>query len=341
MNKHISNKISFISLIIVLGITIYHSNLLYAVPFYIMLSMVYMPWFFMISGYFAAKGFDKTTRWKRLYKRIFTLIIPYVLWNLIHLPFGYIMSGFSYTSFNLKKYLLGFFFSPGCIPTWYLFAVFVMVVFFFLIKPLFMGKKKMGILLGLSFVLTFALFAWFPNTLVRINYAGGFLYKTVQYLPSFMFGAFAAELKDEAIQVKSKKWILFAILAAADLALICIVPPETEGMKFAGLILTGLAFGVNIFNPLLWLAIPEDIFNGGKIAQIITEPSLFLCMSHIMLIEVWTKIFGFPDRMRYQLIIVPSAIITSVALFYIMKKFTPHVLNLLTGGRAVKKEKEK
>ena len=327
MNERISRKISALSLIIVLGIVVYHSDIRYAIPRYFEFSMVYMPYFYMISGYFAFRGLTKENMGRRIAKRCYTLLVPYLLWNVVQCIYYVIVTRFNFRM-TVRETIESFLFSPPCIPSWYLFSLFVMVVISLpLLRPLFKDRKKALIPLIFSFAISFAVYAWFPYAIAESFVGGGFLIKTFQYYPAFMMGAYATTLSEDAICVNKKNSLFFAI-GAVLCAVIMIIPGMPE-MPFI--------FLANIFNVLLWKAVPEDRIKGGKLFEILTEPSLFLCMAHIMLCDTYDRVLPLPDKIRFEFIRVPLAILTAYVIYYLLKLIMPPVLNLLTGGRAVKK----
>ena len=92
MDGKISNKISFLSLIMIVGVIMYHSDLRYLSDYATILSMVIMPYFFAVSGFFAVRGLTRTNCFERIKKRVKTLLIPYILWNLVQVIYYLIVS---------------------------------------------------------------------------------------------------------------------------------------------------------------------------------------------------------------------------------------------------------
>lgn len=95
-NKHL-NSISFLKLLLILGIVCIHSNVTIFMPpehsrfgyeiiaFIVSFTQICVPSFFIISGYLFFRGikhFTFTVYREKLKRRTKTLLIPYILWNL-------------------------------------------------------------------------------------------------------------------------------------------------------------------------------------------------------------------------------------------------------------------
>ena len=71
---------------------------------------VAMPTFFIISGYlFFANNekFNKEIYWQKIWRRVKTLLIPYIIWNMI-------------MAIKLKIFNLSIFVEPANMPLWFL-----------------------------------------------------------------------------------------------------------------------------------------------------------------------------------------------------------------------------
>ncbi len=327
MEANISRKISVLSLIMVTGVAMYHSDLRYLTDYATVLSMVIMPYFFTITGYFAIKGITKENQYKRIGKRVKTLLVPYILWNLIQLVYYMISTGFSYR-LSVKQALVSFFFSPINIPSWYLFSVFVIILFLPVFRFFFSSKVKAVIGLILAFVLAFSAHIWFAEYILKLGTAGGFIIKTIQYMPAFYIGGFATIFDERFLKVSPKRAIITVPIAIVMLFLLCYSFGRWEEVF---ILIT------NIYPIVYWQMHPECIFNNKKVILFLTDPTLFLCMSHIMVGEIVERIFRLPDNIRFELIVLPVSYILIYAVYYICRKYIPWFIGPLTGGRAIKK----
>ncbi len=92
-NKECSYKIVWLSFFCSLLVLIRHAVnydiysvggvWLYVQKFISQITDVAVPTFFVLSGFLLFKGLDKTTLKRKLVSRIFTLLIPYVIWNIL------------------------------------------------------------------------------------------------------------------------------------------------------------------------------------------------------------------------------------------------------------------
>lgn len=92
---------------------------------------VAMPAFFMISGYlfFAnVKTFNKVIYWQKIRRRIKTLLIPYVIWNLM-------------MAIKLKTFSLRIFVDPANMPLWFLRDLIIVSL---LTPIIYLGVKKIN-----------------------------------------------------------------------------------------------------------------------------------------------------------------------------------------------------
>jgi hypothetical protein len=90
---------------------------------------VAMPTFFVMSGYlfFAnVKQFNKEVYWQKIRRRIKTLLLPYIVWNLL-------------MAFKLKAFSFSIFWTPANMPLWFLRDLMIVS----LLTPIFyIGVKK-------------------------------------------------------------------------------------------------------------------------------------------------------------------------------------------------------
>ena len=90
-----------------------------------------MPMFFVISGYlfFAnVEKFNKTIYWQKIRRRVRTLLIPYIIWNLL-------------MSVKLKTFCLSIFWEPANMPLWFLRDLIIVSL---LTPIIYIGVKKIN-----------------------------------------------------------------------------------------------------------------------------------------------------------------------------------------------------
>lgn len=331
MDQKISNKISFLSLIMICGVVMYHSDLRYLSNYATILSMVIMPYFFAVSGYFAVRGLTKENQFARIKKRIGTLLIPYLLWNVVQCIYYLIASGFTYR-ISIMEAVNSLLFSPMCIPSWYLFSLFIIVLFLPVYRFFFSSKKRGTIGLILSFAVAIGVYVGLAGILVnRFGMAGGFIVKTIQYSPSFTLGAYATLFDEKSLSVSWKRAGITAVVAVLALVGLCLSFEKVDPI---------FIFITNIYPLIFWEMHPESLFTNKKVILMLTDPCMFLCMAHIMMCDTVKRVLGFPNNIRYEVIVIPVAVIILYILYYFMVRFAPWIVGPLTGGRAVKKVKK-
>ena len=92
---------------------------------------VAMPMFFVMSGYlfFAnVEQFNKEIYWQKIQRRIKTLLIPYIIWNLL-------------MALKLKDFNLSFFMEPANMPLWFLRDLMIVSL---LTPIIYIGVKKLN-----------------------------------------------------------------------------------------------------------------------------------------------------------------------------------------------------
>lgn len=142
----ISNKITGMSLLCALLVVFIHLNhvpkevgsLAWMVWYFVRygLATIAVPYFFVISGYFLARHCEDIGWWKSAVRSRFnTLVVPFIVWNVITLLYGYSMAGLCFlirghaawippsikgllTSFGINPFC-----GPACGPLWYVRAL--------------------------------------------------------------------------------------------------------------------------------------------------------------------------------------------------------------------------
>ena len=173
MSSELSNKfrnVGFVCALLVVAIHVGKTDIACSAAWWMYeimgggLSACAVPFFFLASGYFAAKDFDEKGYWgTALAKRVKSLLVPFVLWsvvffveivflrgmqNLMHgEPFGWRWAFTSNALFELSG--LNPFVMPTSFPLWFVRSLFVI----FLILPMFeyLSRTWLRFLLGLAF----------------------------------------------------------------------------------------------------------------------------------------------------------------------------------------------
>lgn len=371
----LSKTISYLRFPLTVGVVFIHFNLakglkIHGIPhgldnpewyFFIVnffsdvLPQIGVPLFFIISGFlfFYRKEYDKDVYKQNLKTRARTLLIPFVLWNIIaiiwtlkcflpgissfyppvdiQLSFVRIINTFLCNADN-RGIFIGLPFAglyPIDIPLWYVRDLLVMVVFspiiYWLIKK---TKQWFVIVIGLI---------WFFSSIIlpMENYIYIYTRMLVTALFFFSWGAFYSIFK-ENIVISCRKFryapIVYIPIAMTDTL--------TKGLEFNGYIrhagiLVGIVATVIFVSYLLE-------YNKVKVNSNLASSSFFIFALHnIFMVNVGKFTFTMlhiPENNPYAMLAlyftVPIlSIVFCFTLYMLLKKYTPKVCNLLTGGR--------
>lgn len=149
----------------------------------------HMPLFIFISGYLISPGKNIGFLWKQFK----LLIIPFLLWMVLYSFYYRRMDLHNGNWAILPNYYLQVFQSPGKGGLWFLWALYVIDVFYFFLRK----SRYFYLLSGAVVMLMYALTPSFP----ALNYYGLGLFKI--YYPYFLLGCL---LRQYQIADKIKKW---------------------------------------------------------------------------------------------------------------------------------------
>ncbi|MBO4213213.1 MAG: acyltransferase [Clostridia bacterium] len=338
MEQTTSNKIKYVSYVLAIFIVIRHttntpmyeglSGAFAGIQHYIETFAVCMaiPLFFAISGYLFFTNYDPKRFYEKWKRRIFTLVIPYLVWNLLSYLAVFLPScipavaanmsnplTFSFPDF-LKTLLYGEG-ECGALVTWFMRCLIIFAVlapaFYYLLKNRYAG---LVLLVALFAVGAFASY---------IN--GYFMYAAYYFLGSY----FALNWKNAA----EKRYSLPAKIISIVLAL-----GAAALLAFAGKDLPRPVVNtVTIcFIPFAWIC--GDILALPKKPPFWVGISFFIYVSHDIVLQVIKKLFLiglgnniFGSVLNYIISpIITVAILTGLA--YLLQKIKP-VWQVLTGNR--------
>ena len=295
-----------------------------------------VPCFFLISGFFFFYKYEKKWNFKfyliQLKKRSRTLLIPYLIWNLLFI-LAIVMKNYVFRFFALENddFLLTvqthswfelLWSIPINFPLWYLRDLICMVV----LSPLFFFFFRYTKISGLLLLMGAYLFGW------RINMPG---FSTTAF---FFFGS-------GAFLALNKKNILFVCarfrypIALAALFFLCCAT-YYNGTAYHGYILRvfvpfGVITAVNMTNRIVCYE------KWRKILHSLSVTVFFIYAIHIIYIMNWLK-GGFYKTvlvhdgwgMILGYLLIPCICLgVCISLYFILSKVCPRLLAVLTGNR--------
>lgn len=288
-----------------------------------------VPAFFVMSGFFLAMS---TKRYfENLKKRFVTLYIPFVIWNAVNV--GFLMfsarSG-GWTALQIMEKIFGW--NPlvrlGCMQFWYLQAIFI----FLLLYPIVFWVLKRQSLAILWFVVL--LCGWFK--VYRYWYgmplcAGNFLWLSIGAYVGLHYTA-VCEWKKEVLQRRCRILISRLIPAVFVCAIISKVvlgvcrQREFFNMVDYVLILSGLA---TIFLNLHWFGLV------ARFCRPLLGLSFFIFAFHTIPISFATRSAGRLHLAPLEIYLTKVFLAPSLSILagMVLRRFTPKIFGILTGGR--------
>lgn len=323
------------------------------------LARIGVPLFFIFSGFlfFYRKDFNRNVYIQKLKSRTKTLLIPFILWNIIAIVWNLkcFLPGISsfYRSVEIHISLIRLFntffcnvdnngifvgpptsdsargFYPIDVPLWYIRDLMVMIILSPLIHKLI---KKIG---GWFVVMGALMWFFSPLILPKGGYLGIYTNLLVTALFFFSWGALFSITKGNIV-ISFRKWKyappIYVCIAIADAL--------TKGMEYNGYIhKAGILGGV-----ISTVVIVSTILNSKKVRSnnTLANSSFFIFALHYLFIEDVGK-FAFtmlhvPENNPYAMLAlyfsVPIfSILVCLCLYASIKKIMPKVCHLLTGGR--------
>ena len=222
LSKSISNKITSLSFLMTCVILIYHcfsdgpyinnldntiNNFLY---FLINeLATIAMYYFFFTSGFLLFVNLNKNNTNQKIQKRIFSLFIPYIFWQIIIflskitiLKQQISINEFINTVFLFKMW-------PPNGPLWYVYIVFLLSLFCPILIRTYENKRITTFLIPIISVLSYYLYLNLP--LNNVFFENSYLTNLFHYLSAYIFGSYAGYATTNQMR---KKEVLTIIIPA-------------------------------------------------------------------------------------------------------------------------------
>lgn len=289
---------------------------------------VAVPLFFMFSGYlffYKSEKFALDDYKRKLQKRIKTLCIPYLFWNLI------MIIGCSFSNeLTLTEWIKAFWIYSFPLPTegiasmpiatqfWYIRDLMVTV----LLSPIIYWLIKKW---HIYFVIALATL-WITNYWPLIT---GF---NITALFFFSLGAYCSIFKiNFAEKLKSHTKLLGSTYIITIIPILIMQDPNLNPLRRVGILL-GMAFTISLSS--------RFISNGKwRINKFLSESSFFIFAYHIIALiiirsVIVDKAFKTDIMCTVQYFVLSGVIvITGLLFYYLLKRFLPRFTSIITGGR--------
>lgn len=347
MNNRItfSTKITILSFLLSIGVVYQHTvwrhtenvllTTIHSFLFYIIQTCV--PAFFMISGYLFYRTFDIKKTKIKLMSRVHTLLLPYMIWNMIYVVFMIMLTKLGLVhNVKIGKGVLSVIFqwvNASLSPLW--FVKYLML--FVLISPCIYFVLRDKILGGITLVILIIANAFFyysgiMSTPLNVN-ANNIVMLNYQYV-FYAVGAYAAMHLRHIVENSSKKKSYIAL--GVIIVLVILYFSNILGNDD---VIRNHTFRL-IYVCALWFVLdflPESKIRGWM------KNSFFLYCSHLMLLQcaqafseiVINHIGKYEAVLNVtEYILLPCLIVIIILLFAeLMKKRLPKVYGIITGGR--------
>ena len=297
------------------------------------LSRLAVPWFFVISGFFLVRKLCPTAScreigvWWRdsVLKRMMTLGVPYVLWNVIYYIFKLVTGKYSFDIGQCIEQLSGWNLIdvPACGQFWYIRCLLIYV----LVAPVFvmlMRIKRVGLV-----VLGVLSLAWvFGMPLPIPVYVQPMDYSYLLYFSSGMFAAFHSD--SLTIRREIGAGVAIAFISCAAGVVIGGVNRVSVLSQVSGKLM--ILFGL----PMLWFG-RTYITAALRPCAKVWNQGFFIYAFHILVVSIVGKLMNglLPDQYHTIGYLVKAAcgIGVSVLLGCAINRFASPIFKLLCGGR--------
>ena len=351
MDKSLSKKISFLNFVFTIGIVIYHSknfhqlfsntdtiytDLLYEL--YDVIGALSMGFFFTISGYLFYRGLDTVKKiGPKIKKRLLTLGIPFIVWNVLYLLYNLLYALISQKnellSYSFLDVLLGFSFVPFNRPFWYIFALICIM----LLSPIILVLKKSPRIF-LIFLCTLTVGSYISAVcVVSDNQVIIWVVRLLNYLPTYLFGAYIALCGDSVmVSEKLQRKSVCIISGLISVLILIYLLLFSTGMVAIDWVLH------RVLPISVWLSFRNKMFERTNISFALSI-SFFIYAMHSILIGILntiiSKIVGYNSL--HPILTIPAYILFIACLYgiclfvaFLGKKLLPKKLYFaLSGGR--------
>lgn len=284
--------------------------------------------FFSVTGFLLFYNLSYSNYLTKIKRRVFSLLVPYISWNLI-IFFIYVVMR-RYTSPSIKFFL----FNTFCLvrwpfdgALWYVYAIFLMSicspVLLFIYK-----NERTGWIFTVGIILFLEIKGFINNTLFQkiINY--GFIPNILAYLPAFLIGAFWGRFIKNCTFNNFLKYIFSLIFIS---------------FLFNGIFQGFLNRTIIKILPFIWiflLLLPKQLKN----KKIYNLSFLMYAIHEPVIGEFRDKINYVLNKMGLPISLInvcEHIIVISLCIYSFLLKISPKILSLLTGGRYLKIKEEK
>lgn len=345
---HISEKdsiaLKILKFFLILGVVLIHCNFLKNVnpndintsgSFFIQficinVCAICVPCFFILSGYLYFHNFSNLKfdiYIKKTKSRIHTLIIPYLIWNLIGLIIQIVKCSFlGYPSYGIiedgkidfYRLICGFWDMVDGYPYAFAFWFIRNLIIFVILSPIayLIGKHKVVFIIFISLLF--------------------FLDESIYYFLFFVLGAFISYNWDIALKRITLSRFTISSIIWIGLSIVSTMVPFTKGYIFILTIKSLSAFIALLFVTKLLI----NVYNNHLLFKMFVLATFFIYSIHQFFCTVirnfYITIFGI-ESLHGVILTFGSSFVTLTLLsfmtWYILKRISPQTVSVLSGNR--------
>lgn len=341
MKKIVSDRIKFLGFLMTCGMVVYHCPILgeeYSLGawdtqinemlrgFISSLGTIVMCYFFANTGFLLFRNFELKDYPAKIKRRFFSLLIPYLLWQIVVMLIDILQKQYAFDKVDFLRRTFGLVMWPLDGALWYMYAVFLMALLSPVLLILFKNKKIAWIAIFWLILLVESRQRVSNSVLIEIiNY--GYVDNILYYLPCYLIGAFYGKFYDENSKVDELVYIVLALAAAWLLE-------GTFGGIFSKIALKALPIAIIYLLPMYPFLTNRRIYKLTFLIYAMHMPLIgdvwpFIC--NTLYPKVVMPVFGY--NILTRIIILGIDIGLAALIYFVLKRFAPKVLDLLTGGR--------
>lgn len=345
MTKSTSEKFTLYNFLMTCSIVIYHSGSFTAAKFlntldeniytfiwkfFDNIGSLAMSFFFTTTGFFLYYNLNEKNVGKKLSRRIHSLLIPFLLWNLIY----YILPIPNKGDFNLTEILRRLIIDPFDGPLWYMLVIGLLAIFCPIFIKIFKHKKTSICLYIVLCLLCFYFTCYNLDPILNCCTYGWYIERIVRYLPNYFIGALIGNFCPSLLDKDNK----FLIYSSRLLFVLCFI------ILGSGYKQDSLFWCINRILPLLmWFTVSSSSKLLKLSSSNLFKSSFMIYALHgFILYKIDPIIFNTPilinnlstytvTAIRLSKLII--IVLISYLLYIILYRLCPKLLKLLTGGR--------
>ena len=296
------------------------------------IASVAMCWFFSVSGFLLFRNLTFKNFGDKLKRRTYSLLLPYFIWQVGVEAVSIIMSALRHNlpepKEELKYFVESVFLMKEWPPDgalWYLYALFWLALLSPLLLLLF-KNKKLGWCAVIALTVLIYRLNYADNFITQTVFSYGYLRNIISYFPAFLIGAFMGHFSESSDGTDKLKYIISLLLVSIIF----------ESL-YPGIIMNSfikiLPMLLLYFMPLATALRERKIYCLSFLIYAVHKPLLYVKK---FLMPVLSSIipYAFFANIMLRLVFLVIVIAAAALLHFALRKLSPKLLNVVTGGRA-------